>query len=386
MKGKYYFTFVLFFIFIISFNASCNDNQVPKDQRQGNNQGSGDYRDYEHDITSDKKKPSKNQKGIFLSTYREQQQGAFTIFIPKGWKAEGGMIPSGVEWNVVDLVENNIRFRVTSPDGNSFFGWYPRFYFQDPAIVAQSSMGILQKRQGEVLNGVWLYPYMNIEDYVRNIVFVHFAANEFQNPRILGRAQPAPELKQWIPQNISHHYSGYVNFECTINGTPMYGRIYTIIYNIQDILWSTVGTWGLVAPKSRWAEDERIMETSIRSFTLDPQWVKRASAAQRERGQKYNEIIRQMNQIDQEIQRNRAQTNSDIMHEGYKFLTSQIETRDPETNEVRYLPSYTSAYTDGKGNYFLSDSDDASIPSENKTGWRKLDIVNRLDPGYKGEK
>jgi hypothetical protein len=30
------------------------------------------------------------------------------------------MVPSGVQWNLVDLVENNIRFRVTSPDGKSF--------------------------------------------------------------------------------------------------------------------------------------------------------------------------------------------------------------------------------------------------------------------------
>lgn len=96
--------------------------------------------------------------GIFLSRYQEQYQNAFHILIPKGWKAEGGMMPSGVQWNVVDLVENNIRFRVTSPDGKSFFGWYPRFYFQDPQVITQSSGGVLQPQIGQVLNGCWLYP------------------------------------------------------------------------------------------------------------------------------------------------------------------------------------------------------------------------------------
>ena len=70
-----------------------------------------------------------SSEGVFLSIFREPHQGAFSILIPKGWNAEGGMISSGVPWNVVDLVENNIRFRVTSPDKKSFFGWYPRFYF-----------------------------------------------------------------------------------------------------------------------------------------------------------------------------------------------------------------------------------------------------------------
>ena len=82
------------------------------------------------------------------------------------------------------------------------------------------------------------------------------------------------------------------------------------------------------------------------------------------------------------IQKNRAQTNSDIMHENYKVLTGQIETRDPESGNMKYLPSYNNAYTDGSGNYFLRDYDDGTVPFENASEWRKLDIVNRLDPGY----
>ena len=98
-------------------------------------------------------KAGRKAENIFLKLYQEQYQRAFYMLIPKGWKAEGGMIPSGVQWNVVDLVENNIRFRVTSPDGKSYFGWYPRFYFQDPAVHMQSSGGLLRPQIGGVLNG-----------------------------------------------------------------------------------------------------------------------------------------------------------------------------------------------------------------------------------------
>jgi len=367
--------------FIFLFVAACDNNNPPTNQRRDFNANRSSS---QSGVKHNQQQSSGGPKGVFLSKYREQYQGAFSLLIPKGWKTEGGMISSGVSWNVVDLVENNIRFRVTSPDGKSFFGWYPRFYFQDPAVIVQSSMGILQKKAGEVINGVWLYPYMNIEQYVQHIVFGQFAADEFKNPRILGKAQPDPELEPWVPNNVSHHYAGYVNFECLINGTPVFGRIYTIIYNIQNTLWSTVGTWGLVAPKSRWSDDERIMEICIRSFRLDPQWVVRASAAQRQRGRQYNDVIRHMNQIDQDIQRNRARTNSDIIHENYKELTGQIETRDPESGNIKYLPSYNNAYTDGKGNYFLRDDDDGTLPFENAGDWRKLDIINRLDSGYRG--
>jgi hypothetical protein len=381
VKRKSTLSFLFYLMFMFSLFAACDNNDPPKNQIRKVSSNSSSS---QSGMKNNQQQSLRSQKGIFLSKYREQYQGAFSILIPKGWKAEGGMISSGVSWNVVDLVEGNIRFRVTSPDGKSFFGWYPKFYFQDPAIIAQSSMGILQKRSGEVINGVWLYPYMNIEQYVQNIVFGQFAVNEFKNPRILGQAQPDPGLQPWIPKNVSHHYAGYVNFECLINGTPMFGRIYTIIYNIQNTLWTTVGTWGLVAPKSRWSDDERVMEICIRSFRLDPQWVARASAAQRQRGQQYNDVIRQMNRIDQDIQKNRAQTNSDIMHENYKVLTGQIETRDPNSGNIKYLPSYNNAYTDGRGNYYLRDYDDGTLPFENASEWRKLDIVNRLDSGNRG--
>jgi len=160
-KNRFFFICVWCFLSIspiLSCDSSSLQNEKNSQQRQ---------------------QSKKDARGIALTTYKEAYQGAFSILIPKDWTAEGGMLPSGVSWNVVDLVENNIRFRVSSPDKKSFFGWYPRFYFQDPAVVAQSSMGILQKSPGEVINGVWLYPYMTIEQYVQTIVFNQFSINEF---------------------------------------------------------------------------------------------------------------------------------------------------------------------------------------------------------------
>ena len=158
--------------------------------------------------------------GVMLTQYTEKHQGAFTKLIPKGWQDAGGMMPSGVQWNVVDLVENNITFRVTSPDGKSFFGWYPRFDFQDPQVFVQSSGGVLNPQTGQVMNDCWVYPYLDVRSYVEYIVFRQFAVNEFASPRIIGNTHPAPELKPLAPQMASRTDYGYVNFECRIQGTP----------------------------------------------------------------------------------------------------------------------------------------------------------------------
>lgn len=321
--------------------------------------------------------------GVHLVLYNEAHQNAFSILIPKGWRAEGGMIPSGVAWNVVDLVENNIRFRVTSPDGNSFFGWYPRFYFQDPYTLLQSSGGMLQLQPGQVMNGCWVYPYLDVAQYVQTIVFGWLAANEFVQPQIIGPVVKDPSLAPWAPKVASRCDYGYVNFACHVNNAPSFGRIYSINYDLQGTIWSTVGTFGWVAPQSRWRQDERIMELCIRSFRLNPAWVARASAAARQRAEKYGQVIREMNRIDAEITQNRNQARSDMQEEFYKLITEQIETVDPQSGQKQYLPMYNHAYTDGRGNYFLKDIDDGTLPFDNASEWRKLTIVNRNDPGYR---
>ncbi len=321
--------------------------------------------------------------GLVLTLHTDPHQGAFHILIPRGWKAEGGMVPSGVGWNIVDMVETNIGFRVTSPDGASFFGWYPRFYFQDPAIIAHSSGGYLNPQPGHVLNGCWVFPFLNVAQYVQTVVFGHLAAREFQNPRMLGPAVAAHELKPLVPAAANRADYGYVNFECAIRGTPSYGRIYSINYDLHGWIWSTVGTFGWVAPKTRWKTDERIMELCIRSFRIDSAWAQRAAAGSRQRAEKYHEVIREMNRIDGEISRNRSQTRSDIQEEVYKVLTWQIETFDPTTGRSQYLPLYNHAWTDGRGNYCLKDVDDGTLPVDNPTEWRRLKIVNRNRPDYR---
>jgi hypothetical protein len=91
--------------------------------------------------------------------------------------------------------------------------------------------------------------------YVQSVVFGHLAAREFQNPRLLGSAVPAPELKPLVPAAASRSDYGYVNFECAVRGTPSYGRIYSINYDLQRWIWSTVGTFGWVAPQTRYRTD-----------------------------------------------------------------------------------------------------------------------------------
>jgi hypothetical protein len=53
---------------------------------------------------------------------------------------------------------------------------------------------------------------------------------------------------------------------------------------------------------------------------------------------------------------------------------------------LKRLAMYNNAWTNGRGDYVLKDSDDGTLPVEDPTEWHKLKIINRNDPNYRPEK
>lgn len=313
-----------------------------------------------------------------MQLFVEPYQAAFYLLLPENWRAEGGMRPSGVAWNKLDLVESNIGFRATSPDGQSRFGWYPRFYFIDPATYLRSSGGILNPVVGSVMDGAWVYPAMGVADFARNIVFGQLARKELGRARVAGRFVDVPALRKLAPQFATQVQAGYVDFEFEEGGKPMRGRLYTTLFTLGDSgLWSNIGTAAWVAPASRVREDSRLMEYSMRSFQLNPDWVKRATAAEIKRGAEMVRVTREINEADRRWQAERLARSSDTQTEFYKVLTGQIETRDPETGKESWLPAYRHALTDGRGNYAVTDNDAAASQLQQGSNWRPLQIINR---------
>lgn len=313
-----------------------------------------------------------------MHLFVEPYQAAFYMLIPESWRTEGGMRPSGVAWNKLDLVESNIGFRATSPDGQSRFGWYPRFYFVDPAVYARSSGGMLRPAVGSVMDGAWVYPAMGVADFARNIVFGQLARQELGRARLLGRFVEVPALRKLAPQVATQVQAGYVDFELEEGGKPMRGRLYTTLFTLGDSgLWSNIGTAAWIAPASRVREDSRLMEYSMRSFQLNPDWVKRAAAAEIKRGAEMARVTREINEADRRWQAERLARSSDAQTEFYKVLTGQIETRDPETGKESWLPAYKHAFTDGRGNYAVTDNDSAASQLQQGSEWRPLQIINR---------
>jgi hypothetical protein len=291
------------------------------------------------------------------------------------------MRPSGLSWNRLDLVESNIGFRASSPDGRSRFGWFPRFYFVDPAAYVRSSGGMLQPAIGSVMDGAWVYPFMEVDDFARHIVFSQLARQELGQARLVGGFVDVPELRKLAPRVATRVRAGYVDFELREGGEPVLGRLYSTLFALGDSgLWSNIGTAAWIAPASRAPEDSRLMEYSMRTFRLNPNWVKQATAAEITRGEKMARVTTEINEADRRWQAERLARSSDTQTEFYKVLTGQIETRDPETGAQAWLPAYKYAFTDGRGHYAVTDDDTAASRVQQAGDWRPLRIINRNAP------
>ena len=149
-----------------------------------------------------------------------------------------------------------------------------------------------------------------------------------------------------------------------------------ILAAIGGGVWCNQATFGWVAAEDRWREQGRLMDRCIRTFKLNPQWVQKAAAAEIRRGNQMASLERQLAEEDLKMQRERLAHSSDSQTEFYKVLTGQMETRDPGTGEEKWMPAYKRAFTDGNGNYLLTD-ETAYHPIENNPSWHQLDIINR---------
>lgn len=119
------------------------------------------------------------------------------------------------------------------------------------------------------------------------------------------------------------------------------------------------------------------MEYAMRSFRLNPDWITRATRAEIQRGAAMARMTREMNEAELRWQSERLARSSDTQTEMYKVLTGQIETRDPVTGKDTWLPAYRHAFTDGRGNYAVTDNAVAADALRQAPDWRPLRIIDR---------
>ena len=331
------------------------------------------------------------------------------LLVPSNWQAEGG-----VQWaqNMMRCPQNiiQVRWRVRSPDGLTGFEILPQYswVWSDDQLGQQTMHSSAASNMACDAN-----PLMNPADFLSQMVLPRIR----QGARVVA-AEPLRGLAQAEQQKIDATYgpmvqqglfrgvraeAGRVRAQYQLGNQPveewmsatiatiaapsastaalMNGGVAMTASNFQVMAYNLIGTW---APRGQLDQNAKLFATMLASMRPNPQyaaavgaWLRNIGKIQQQGAMDRQRIWREAqdyisNSINQTYQEN--QVVQDRMAEQFGQTIRGVETYiDPRSNEkVELVGGYTSAWSNGKGEYILSDSPNFNPATELQEDWREM--------------
>lgn len=331
------------------------------------------------------------------------------LLVPSDWKAEGG-----IQWTQDNArCPQNIvqaRWRAVAPDGLTGFEILPQYgwvWSDDP--MQQQTM-----RQSAASNMACdAVPVMNPADFLAQMVVprVRQGARVVAAEPLRGLAQAeqrkldatyAPMVQQGLMRGARAE-AGRVRVQHNIGGRPveewmsatittiaapsantaalMNGGVGMTATNFSVMAYNVIGTW---APQGQLESRAKLFATMLASLKGNPQysaavsaWLANINRIQQQGAMDRQRIWREAQQsisssIQQTYQQNQAV--QDRMAEQFGQTIRGVETYvDPRSNErVELVGGYVGAWSNGKGEYILSDSPNFNPATELHEDWREM--------------
>ncbi|MEX0643965.1 MAG: hypothetical protein WD076_01540 [Parvularculaceae bacterium] len=325
---------------------------------------------------------------IVDATGFEQPMGAATLFIPKGWRAEGGVF-----WGQEFMCTNGYAFnwRATSPDGLKTIAILPQERWEANNYGAPPSTP-----------GCQLAPYTNVQQFLEGLVqrakpgarVVDYRArpdlaSEFsrlnsQTPTAMG------EMRTWVE-------AGEILVAFNEEGRDMQGTVAAVaVFNLMHtnpvsgmgamdaITGATFPAYAATAPNGEL--NFEFVEAIRRSIKVNPQWDQRinnhnaaigrvALEESRKRAQIINETNAEISRIRQETW-NAQQESADRRAREFGELIKGVETYSDANapgGQVELSHMYDNAWRLNDGSYVLTNDKSFEPYRDLGVDGRKLD-------------
>lgn len=331
---------------------------------------------------------------------------AASILLPSDWKVE-----SGVRWTTqLGCPQNMIQMSLeaSSPDGRLGFAVFPDFtwvWYDDPTAQYYAR----QAEQSSFAPGCAVLPPFDAPDYLQNVFLPRWRAGSTLVD--IGRAEGLAEAMALEYQALVGGMQSGVqtDFDAALATleTPRGGgtdsewilastiRTTTALPSASSVWMGTlqmtasyrsaaVSQFAARAPKGELEKNERLFETIYRSFQIDPRWdaarlqfwqaiqrIEQKGAEDRRRIMENSR--REIGAIMDQVYENR-QAALDRTYERQSQALRGVESFvDPSTNtRVELSNGYQNAWTNGLGDYLLSDSPGFDPGRDLGGNWREL--------------
>jgi len=275
---------------------------------------------------------------LYLHRYTEAKEQAFTILLPEGWIAEGGILRVNpfAHNGVMNTMGAKVDFAVKKDAaGTVMMHWPAQWLYKDPRTMPMF--------RGTEYQGMPLVPLQNAQTFLMQQV-VRARRPRAQNVQIVEQ-KPLPELAQQ-QLKMSHPLPGYPpsRFDGGLlavtydeGGVRYKEKMITVIEDQAGTplsAWTDHQTLAVRAPVAEFDEAEKLCGVIQSSFKPNPVWVagERQGSAQRAHNARVSQQYIQ--KVAHEIAESRRQTNAEIRHSTDLFLRGKEDYVNPHTGEV----------------------------------------------------
>jgi hypothetical protein len=325
---------------------------------------------------------------------------AFRILVPEDWQFDGGL-----RWRLDNPgIPVEASFRVWNPQGSEVFEVFPNL----PFFWTNNQMTLSMFPPGSRYFGNEVGSPVSAFDALRQIVLPRFRSDA-PDLRIV-KQEHLPDLAgalgrsaQSIPGVMSVQTDGAkMRIEYNQRGSVIEEEIYCVVasqtYQIQsmygptaNINWTVDPIFSFRAEKGRLDTNARLFQTIAYSFTLDLQWFNKYNQLvyyliqqQIQRIHSIGEISRIISQTHNEISdmmmqsyNERQAVNDRIADKFSQYVRGVDKYYDPVNQKAVELPTgYDNAWTNGIGDYIVSDSPSYNPNVESNQNWQRMKRQN----------
>ncbi len=331
------------------------------------------------------------------------------LLVPSDWQVEGGVTwAQGMTRCPQNIIQ--VRWRARSPNGLTGFEILPQYSW----VWSDDQMSQQTMQQSAASNMACdANPLVNPPDFLSRMVLPRVR----QGARVVA-AEPLQGLAQAEQQKMAGTYgpmvqqgllrgyraeAGRVRAQYQLGNQPveewmsatiatiaapsastaalMNGGVAMTANNFQVMAYNVIGTW---APRGQLDQNAKLFATMLASLRASPQyaaavgaWLRNVGRIQQQGAMDRQRIWREAqdyisNSIQQTYREN--QVVQDRMAEQFGQTIRGVETYiDPRSNEkVELVGGYTAAWSNGKGEYILSDSPNFNPATEFQEDWREM--------------
>ncbi|MGA2195985.1 MAG: hypothetical protein ABSH40_12020 [Bryobacteraceae bacterium] len=275
------------------------------------------------------------------TTLQDTQERAFSVEVPQGWKAQGGMLRKGP-------LDPRVQIDMTSPDGrvSMRIGDFGIGGFTVPT-QQMVRLGFTEGKPysaGQPPTTTTMARYRSGRDFADLYAQARFSKMcQTLEPKSIKTEEPIFNAAHNGPSSTT---AGEVVYRCVADGQEKVAFVYTetSLYEMQGTgNWMPASLLSFLAPKDRAAATYTMLFHSAASFTENPQWAMRQEQITEAQAAAAMAIFRRTLQ---ETQARYERWSANMSKQGQNFsdaLAGRTLTVDPQTGQQREVWTGTGA-------------------------------------------